>query len=385
MPSPSEAPSKRSRHLRRLRITVALVVLAVAVPVVGVAAAVINTGRYVVDADAVQLEDAYVAANSATVEGRIEGDLVIATGSLEISGVVAGDVLVAARGSVIVSGTVEGSVRGVARSVTVSGSVGDDVAVAAVMVDVDGVVTRDFIGLGARGQVDGRVGRDILGRFLRLEVGAEVGRDVDVTVRDLVITSPGVVGGDVVYQADSDAQVDAGATIAGQIIQVPAGAPFPVRFVLDLAAILGFFGYLVGGVVLLWLLRRTSADAVAAVAQRPGLTLGVGAGVAVGGPVVIAALVATLVGIPLALAGLLLIVSLLLFGSVPLVTAVGARALSDRGGAYGGFLLGAVVWRIVAIVVPLLGAVLFVLALVWGSGGWVVGAWRARAAAPAVG
>ena len=363
----------------------ALVLFAIAVPVIGATAAVINTGRYVLDADAVQSEDAYVAASSASVEGRVDGDLVIATGSLEVSGVVTGDVLVAARGNVTVSGTVEGSVRGVARSVTVSGSVGDDVAIAAVSVDVDGTVGRDLIGFGARGQVDGRVGRDVLGRFIGLGVGAEVGRDVDVTVRDLVVTSGGVIGGDVVYQADRDVRVDDGATIAGQIVHIPAEAPFPVRLVLDLAAILGFFGYLVGGVVLLWLLRRTAADAVAVVAQRPGLTLGVGAGVAVGGPVVIAALVATLVGIPLALTGLLVVVTLLLFGSVPLVTAVGTRALSGRGGAYGGFLLGAVVWRIVAIIVPLLGAVLFVLALVWGTGGWVVGAWRARAAAPAAG
>jgi cytoskeletal protein CcmA (bactofilin family) len=356
----------------------------VVVPVVGAAAAVINTGRYVLDAEAVQSEDAYVAADSATIEGRIEGDLVIATGSLDISGTVTGDVLVAARGRVDVSGTIQGSLRGIARSVDVTGTVGDDVAVAALDLTIDGIVQRDLIGFGATAKVAGSVGRDLLGRFFNLVVRGDVGRDVDVTVRDVTLESGAALGGDLVYQADRDAAVESGAVVSGQVIQIPTAAPFAVRVVLDLALILGFLGYLVGGVGLLWLVRGAAALAVAVVAARPALTLGVGLGVAIGGPIAIAVLVATLVGIPLALVGVLLLLALLLFGTVPVVAAVGVRLLRGRGGVYGGFLAAAVVWRIAALFVPLLGAVLFLLALVWGTGGWVVGAWRARTAAAPV-
>jgi hypothetical protein len=363
----------------------AAVVLAVLVPVGVAAAAVINTSRYLLDADAVQTEDAYVAASSAVVEGRIEGDLVITTGSLEISGTVTGDVLVAARGRVLVSGAIEGSLRGVARSVSVTGAVGDDVAVAAVDLAVEGVVGRDVIGFGATATVDGEIGRDVRGRFLRLVVGADVARDVDVTVRELALGPGAIVGGDLVYQAERRADVDDAATVNGQVIQLPTGAPFAVRVVIDLAEILGFLGYIVGGLALLWLLRRTATLAVAVVAQRPALTLGVGAGAAIGGPILVAGLVATLVGIPLAVLGVLLLVVLLLFGTVPLVTAVGVRLVGGRGGVYGGFLAGAVLWRVAALLLPLLGAAFFLLALVWGTGGWALGAWRARAAtAPAV-
>lgn len=378
MPCPSE-PDAPPVGRRRLLIVVAAVVAAIVVPVVGVGAVAINTGRYVIDRDTVQPEDAYVAAGSGIVEGRIEGDLVIATGSLEISGTVTGDVLVAARGRVVVSGAVEGSLRGVARSVTLTGSVGDDVAVAAIAMDLGGVVGRDVIGLGASADVDGEVGRDLLGRFLRLEVGAAVERDVDVTVRNVAVTSGAVVGGDLVYQADRPAAVDDAATVNGQVIQLPSRAPFAVRVVLDLALVLGFFGYLVGGLALLWLLRRSAAEAVAVVATRPGLSLAVGAGAAIGGPFLIAILVATLVGVPLAVVGLLLLIALILFGTVPLVTAVGMRIMAGRGGTYGGFLVAAVLWRLAALLLPLIGAVLFVVALVWGAGGWVIGAWRARA------
>lgn len=378
MPFPSELDAHTGRRPRSLPIILAVAALAVVVPVAGVAAAVINTGRYVIDAEAVQSEDAYVAASSATVEGRIEGDLVIATGSLDISGTVTGDVLVAARGRVVVSGTIEGSLRGIARSVDVTGTVSDDVAVVALDLTSHGAVRRDVIGFAATARVDGSVGRDVLGRFFGLVVGGEVGRDVDVTVRDVTLESGAALGGDLVYQADRDAAVGEGAVVGGQVVQLPTGPPFAVRVVLDLALIIGFLGYLVGGVGLLWLLRRSATLAVAVVAERPGLTLGVGAGAAFGGPILIVVLVATLVGIPLALLGVLVVLVLLLFGTVPVVAAVGVRLLGGRGGTYGGFLAAAVVWRIAALLIPLLGAVLFVLALVWGSGGWVVGAWRAR-------
>lgn len=378
MPFPSEPDEHTGRRFRRLPTILTIVAAAVVVPVAGVAAAVINTGRYVLDAEAVQTEDVYVAASSATVEGRIEGDLVIATGSLDISGTVTGDVLVAARGRVDVSGTIEGSLRGIARSVDVTGTVGDDLAVGAVDLTLGGTVQRDVIGLGAAARVEGSVGRDVLGRFFRLVVGGDVGRDVDVTVRDVTLEPGAALGGDLVYQADRTAAIDEGALVDGQVIQLPTGSPFAVRVVLDLALILGFLGYLVGGVGLLWLLRGSATSAVEVVAQRPGLALGVGAGVAIGGPIVIAVLVATLVGIPLALVGVLLLLLMMLFGTVPVVTAVGQRLLGGRGGSYGGFLAAALVWRVAAFLVPLLGAVLFVIALVWGSGGWVVGAWRAR-------
>jgi len=365
----------------------ALTALGVALPVVGAAAAVINTGLYVVDADTVVVEDVYVAASSATVEGRIEGDLVIAAGSLRISGTVTGDVLVAVRGPVEVSGTVEGSLRGVARSVAVTGVVGADVAVAALGLDLSGEVARDVVAFGVTGDVGGTVGRDVLGRYLRLAVGAVVGNDVDVTVRSLRIAAGAKVGGDVVYQADRSVATDAGAAIEGQVIQIPAGAPFPVRVLLDLALLLGFLGYLTGGLILLWLLRRSAGNAVAVVAERPWRAVGVGVAVGIGGPIIAVLLVATIVGIPLAIVGVLALATLLLFGTVPLVTAVGLRLLSGRGGPPAGFLLGAVLWRVVALVLPLLGAVLFVVALVWGSGGWAMGAWRARtlAAPPAPG
>ena len=376
MPSRSE-PQPQSNRRRILLVAVVAAAILV-VPVVRAAADIINTSRFLVTEDSVQAEDAYVAANSGVVEGLIEGDLVIAAGSLSVTGTVTGDVFVAARGNVTVDGVVEGSLRGVARSVSVTGLVGDDIAVAAVRIDVSGSVGRDLIGLGGTASATGDIGRDIKGRYLDLTVGGSVGRDVDVTVRDLELASEASIAGDVVYQADRDANVAPTAVVAGQTIKLPTDAPFYVGLVLDVAGVLGFLGYLVAGIVLLWLLRRTSAHAVAAAADRPGLSIGLGLAAAVVLPVVTVVLVATLVGIPLALVVLLTAIAGVLFASVPAVAAVGYRVLGGRGGIYGGFLAAAIAWRLLAAFVPVAGAVLFVVAEMWGAGSWIIGAWRAR-------
>ncbi len=353
----------------------ALVVLSM-----GVAAAeIINTGRFVVQPDAVEDEDVYVAATTGTVDGRIEGDLAIAAESLDITGVVTGDLLVAVRDTVSISGTVEGSLRGVARRIELRGAVLDDVAAVAGSVSVTGSVGRDLIGLGASADVSGTVGRDIRGRFVSVDVSGAVARDVEVTVDRISVIEPAAVAGDVVYQAVDDVEIAPQAEIGGQVIKLPADMPFAVDLVLTVVDVVGFLGYLFGGILLIWLLRATAPRAIAAITLRTGRALAVGVAAIVLGPLGLVLLAASLVGIPLALLALGIMAVGVFFGSVPLVAAVGARVLGGRGGSYGGFLFGAVFGRLLAALWAPLGVAIYLVATVWGVGGWILGAWRSRA------
>ncbi len=360
-----------------------LLVLAVVAGTASMAIAdVINTGRFVIAADQVQDEDVYVAATTGRVDGRIDGDLLIAVESLQISGVVTGDVLVAARGTVHVSGVVMGSVRGVARRVVVDGEIGDDLAVAAWSVATEGDIGRDVIGLAMSSDVAGAVGRDVRGRFRSLSVDGAVGRDVDVTAGGVELGSDARVDGDVVYQSAAALDAATGAEIGGQVIQLPTTLPFSVALVVNVVGLVSFLGYLLGGILVLWLMRSTAHRAVAAITLRPGVTLGVGFAGAVFGPVLLAALAASLVGIPIALAVLAVMVVGLFFGSVPFVSAVGTRILRGRGGLYGGFILVAVTGRLLAALWSPLGVAIYAVALLWGIGGWLVGIRDARRATP---
>jgi cytoskeletal protein CcmA (bactofilin family) len=356
-------------------------VLAVMAPAI---ASVVTTDRFIVRAEDTFTEDVYVAAQSGRVEGTIEGDLVIATGSLVISGTVTGDVYALASGRVSVEadGAIGGSLRGAARDVVVVGTVTDDVAVTALTTSIDrgpGVeVGRDLVAFGGSVTLSGDVGRDVRGRVVNAAISGTVGRDLDVAVERLVIKGDASIGGDVLYRSTRQAAISPVATIAGQVVRLPAQSNFVYGVVLTIANLVGFLGFLVLGIIVLWFFRNSSSAAAGAVIGHPIRTFLIGLAFVVVAPVAALVLAVTLVGLPVAVMVLLGILVLLLVGPVPAVTAFGDRLLRGRGGLFGGFLFGAVLWRLGIWLIPLVGGVLYLVGLVWGTGGWVYGGWRLR-------
>jgi hypothetical protein len=69
----------------------------------------------------------------------------------------------------------------------------------------------------------------------------------------------------------------------------------------------------------------------------------------------------------------------LCFGSVPVVAAAGMRLTGGGAGPFGGLVVGAVALALLAALVPALGALVYLVALVWGVGAWVLGGWTVRA------
>ena len=360
-------------------------VLAVALPLLPVFGALITTDRYIVREEEPATEDQYVTSTSALVEGRIDGDLTVFTGSLTISGTVTGNVTVFSAGSVTIeeSGTVDGSVHGAAPSVTVRGTVGSDMFIAAgsTVVEQSGTVGRDVMAFGGTVRIEGTVERDVRGRAYRTTVDGTVGGDVDIATQSFGISSTAVIGGDVLYRSASEASISDEATIGGTVTKLPSQSNFLYGIVLTIANIVSFLGFIVSGLVVLWLARSTGSRAVGAMLTKPLRAFLAGVGTVIVVPILIALLAVTLVGIPLAIALLAGAVVLFIVGAVPAVTALGHLILVKRGGLFGAFLVGAVVWRL-SIFIPWLGPFLFLLALVWGIGAWVLGVLAARRSDP---
>lgn len=347
----------------------------------GVLGAFITTNIYLVEPQVVAQEDVYVAANSARIEGTIDGDLVISTGSLDVTGSVTGNVLVLSQGTVRISGDVGGSVRGLARELIVDGTVGNDVAVAALITDVSGSVGRDALVFGGSLTMNGTVGRDVAGRMLSATVDGAVGNDVDVAVGTFQLGPSADVTGDVLYRSGSDAQVAATAQVGSQFARLPTRGNFAVELVLTVATILSVLAFLFSGFLFLWIFRRTGPRSVAIVAERPLRATAVGVGAIIVLPIVVVLAAVTLVGAPVAVALLLLLVLALLFAPIPAVAALGRRILGDRRSLYVAFLLGALIWRLGIWFIPLVGFALYLGALVAGLGGWLLAVREQRTAA----
>jgi hypothetical protein len=99
-------------------------------------------------------------------------------------------------------------------------------------------------------------------------------------------------------------------------------------------------------------------------------------------PALIVLVAITLVGLPIAVILAALAVVLFVVGPVPAVTALGNRVLARRGGLFGALIVGAVLWRLGIWLIPYVGAALYVIGMVWGVGGWLMGAMATRRSDP---
>ena len=97
-------------------------------------------------------------------------------------------------------------------------------------------------------------------------------------------------------------------------------------------------------------------------------------------PLLMVPLLLTLVGIPIAV--ILLVVWLvgILLGPIPAVTRLGVVLMRSRGGLAGALVVGAVVWRAAMWLLPLIAALLYLVALLVGLGAYVSAGWKMRRA-----
>lgn len=337
----------------------------------------VTTNIFVVTKNDPIIEDVYVTSLRGVVDGVIDGDLTIFTGDLVINGEVTGSVHVFSSGSVTINegARIGGSLRGAALNITVGGHIGADIFVSAasVVVEESGTVSRDVMAFGGALRVEGEVGRDLRGRMLRTVVDGHVVGDIDVATQHFEAGPTAVVEGDVLYRSPTGASIDEGAHIQGTTTRLPTQSNFIYGVILSLANIVGFLGFVLAGLVVLFVLRGSSSRATGAVVTQPIRSFLYGLVAVVVGPIAVVVLAATLVGIPLALMVVMAIVASIIVGPIPAVAALGNRVLMRKGGILAAFVIGAVVWRAGIWLIPVVGGILYVIALVWGVGAWIVG------------
>lgn len=361
-------------------------ILAVLVPAVSTFGALVTTDRYIVREGDTVTEDQYVTATSGQVEGVIDGDLTIFSGSLTITGEVKGSVTVFSVGSVKIAegARIGGSLRGTSGSLQVAGTVSDDVFLGAVslVIDPSGEVGRDIMAFGGALTVRGEVVRDVRGRTMRTVISGDIGGDVDIATQGLDVTGEASIGGDILYRSPGEADIDGNAQIEGTVTRLPTRGNFLYGVILSLATVVTFLGFLVAGIVSLWLLRTSSSRAVGIILRRPIRSFLIGLATVIAFPAAILILAMTLVGLPLAAIGVLIGGVAFIIGPVPAVTALGNRILVNRGGLFGAFIVGAVLWRLGIWLIPVVGGFLYLIGFVWGIGAWVMGLAAARRGDP---
>ncbi len=336
------------------------------------------TGRIIVPEGEVLEEDLYAIGNLVSVEGTVRGDVFAISSEIRISGTVEGDVIGLVGGPVQITGKVEGAVRVAALRLGVDGSVGDDLGAFVVEADLSGLIGRDVLFIGGEASISGSVGRDLRLQAIRLGIDGDIGRGIFARVNSLTFGSGARVLGDVLYKASSDAKVADDVVIGGQFTRQAILAPVWAKAVGRAVSVLSLFALIVAGLTASWVFRSTSERAVRVVEDRPLRSGLIGLGLLATPPLLVAPLFLTLVGIPVALFVLLLWLLALVLGPIPAVTRFGGLLLQGNSSAAVALVVGAVAWRGVMWLLPLIAAFVYLLVLVVGLGAYATAGWGLR-------
>jgi cytoskeletal protein CcmA (bactofilin family) len=266
--------------------------------------------QVIIGPDEVVDDDLYATANEIVVEGTVRGDLVAFGRSVTVDGTVEGD-LIGAGQSVEIGGEVDDDVRiaGQALLLSEDASVGDDLIAAAYSLqnEPESNVGGTLWYAGYQALLAGTVGEDLAGAANALTLGGEIGGDADVDVDGeeggaappafvpvpqvpiptvepgLTLTDSALIGGNLTYQSSTEAQIDPGARIEGDVVreerpveeeeEEAARSPL-TETVLD--ALRSLVALVLVGLLLVWIVPGWIRHRAYTVLDRPLASLGWG-------------------------------------------------------------------------------------------------------------
>lgn len=326
-------------------------------------------------------EDLYVAGRSVDVAATVRGDVTAAGQQVSIDEIVVGDVLAAGE-SVTIHAEVQDDVRAAGRSVTLTGSVAGHMVAAGETVSImPSASVGEWAWLaGADVNVAGRVDGELKAAGQRVIVSGEIGGDVELMAEEIRILGHARIRGDLIYRSDREPQISDDAVIAGDIIAKPLPHEEPEA---RGAGLLFIAALAVAASVYFLLFPVFSVVSAEGLMRTPFTALGVGVAFLFATPFAIMLLIATLIGMLVALPLLAwYLVSLLggLLTGVIFVGDAGLRLLLGKEGARSrGLRVLSIVLALVAIIliqlVPVAGALAVLALFLLGLGALQLQAW----------
>lgn len=384
----ARAPSS----LLRRWVALAGVLLVAAIfwsPVAGAADLERGHPNYTLPAGQVIHTDLIVSAASTQVNGEVDGDVIAFSQNIAVNGHVTGDVLAFGQ-DVIIGGTIDGNVRSFAQSLVLNGSVGRNVMAWGRNVDMNSkanVLGTMTLG-AASANLSGSINGDLLALAGVLGIDGTLNKNANIHAGRLNLGPGASVAGRIQYEGRRPPQIAPGAKLASPI-ETRLMHPPRSRFVSPgyyWSRIISWAASFVFGIVLWllaprWFLRAENAT------KNFGLSLGIGLLFLIATPIAAILACITIVGLGLGLSALLLYGIALYAAQIFVAMWVGDRILGEGhwatatpagntlGRVAGRLALGLVVLRVLQSV-PVLGAIVSALIVLWGLGAILIGIYR---------
>ncbi len=369
----------------------ALLAVALILPFSAKAMTVKSEDSVYVPKDQVVASSLYAAGSSITIDGKVQGDLVCAGQSITVNGIVDGDVLCAGQ-SITINGSVGGSVRGAGNSITIAGKVARNVTVAGanVTVNPDATIGWDLSFASAFADLRGKIGRDVDGAGASTTIAGAIGRNVYLLLDDnrskennprpsLTVSSTAKVNGNITYRAMSDAAIEEGSAIKGEVKKEDYKV-FNKNERRDAnngwawGALFGIFSSLIIGLVFIGWLKRPAREMTDIMLAKPWPSIGWGLIVSIVAPIATFIVCVTIIGLPLGLIMLAAWLLSLFIGHIIFAVALGRWLMKKFGKALEQptlmwpMVIGVVATSIL-IAIPVIGMLICMIATLWGIGG----------------
>jgi cytoskeletal protein CcmA (bactofilin family) len=312
------------------------------------------------------------------INGTVDGDLIVGAQSVTVHGHVTGDIIAFAQ-FLRVDGTVDGNIRAFDDTLTLDGTVGKNVSVGAHNLDIgsDAKIGGSLISLAGEALVDGTLGRGLVAIGGQTEIEGSIGGGTRVIGQQLSIASTAVLNGPVNFAGAQPPEVADGAHLVSPVQFVQQRRPHRA------ATALGFVHAVLryGAAVLMGLLLMTILpgffDAGLRATRRWPTALGIGALTSIVWIfLVIASILLLLAGVGAGLATVVFYFPLAYLSQIFVGAWLGEAIMPIQtpgtGAQLGRLALGLLIIDAVKLV-PILGGLLWIAVLLWGTGAILLG------------
>jgi len=374
------------RHLRHtvaIGVVMSALLITLALPQQAGAADVRRARSIYIPAGETVHNDLIATGNSVRVDGTVEGDLIVFTRELTVTGHVTGDIIAFAAQARI-DGVVDGNLRVFSRDFMLEGSVAKNASAIANSVDVapKGDIGGELIAIAANANLDGKIHRDLLGMIRTASLDGFIGGQSWIRGGSLAVDPAADIRGPAIFRGPRQPIVTAGAKLASpiqtEIVQQTRGGRrsagrLAIHEIFSIAAAFG------AGVLLAVIFPgffRASLRETASI----GLPIGIGALALIAVMfLAILGILLLLVGVGAGLAGVFAYAPILYVSQVFVGAWLGNRILGEASGVqnaiFGRIALGVLILHIVGLI-PVLGGMMWLVVLLWGTGAVLMGFYR---------
>lgn len=331
-------------------------------------------------------DDLFMGGIDGKFDGELRGDIIAAGWDITIDGIVDGNVN-ACGYMVKVGGNIYRSVRMAGYKLTVDGQIGNNLMMAGAFARVSRTceVGNDVNISAGVVNINGTILGDLDVKADEVVISGTIDKNVSITCTKLTIDRSAVIIGDLVYSSPEKARIAHGAQIDGDRKWKKKTTADTSPFYSILKSLILFVGAFITGLLLFGYCRTSASSVKSVIAGDLPRAFGFGLVAFIVVPIVLLFLLATVVGIPVSIVGLLIYTVLFYTSKLFVATAIGDKVMqiisSSEPKSYALSLFIGLVILTILFNIPYIGWVFYLATVVTGLGAIMIAFNRSRKAA----